>query len=284
MSGSTIWCVPGLRELDVLGRSGLTAAGGAGYRKFCASPEHPAHAPAHAISWNHSSNRCQAGAVHHLLALVIGVGLVDSMNPTTLVPGIYLAAGKNPVKALGGFIVGFFAVNLAAGILVALGPGKYLLDLFPHPGTEAKHLIEITAGGILIVLAGILWIKRQSVAKHVSNTDRLQKSSIVVGAGIAIVEFPTAIPYLAVIAALVESGESIPTQILLLVLFNFCFLLPLFLILGARILAGDRARRWLERIKASVDRFLATLVPGLVLLVGLVVLAIGVYGIVGDKT
>ena len=222
--------------------------------------------------------------MQHLLLLVVGVGLVDSMNPTTLVPGVYLAAGKSPVKALGGFIVGFFAVNLAAGILVALGPGKYLLDLFPHPGTEAKHLIEITVGGILIVLAGILWIKRQSVAKHVSNTDRLQRSSLVVGAGIAIVEFPTAIPYLAVIAALVESGESIPAQIVLLVLFNFCFLLPLFLILGARVVAGDRVRGWLERMKASVDRFLATLVPGLVLLVGLVVLAIGVYGLVRDKT
>ena len=66
--------------------------------------------------------------MQHLLVLVIGVGLVDALNPTTLVPGIYLAAGKNPVKALGGFIVGFFLVNLAAGTLVALGPGKYLLD------------------------------------------------------------------------------------------------------------------------------------------------------------
>ena len=167
---------------------------------------------------------------------------------------------------------------------MALGPGKYLLDLFPHPGTEAKHLIEITVGGILIILAGILWIKRQSVAKHVSNTDRLQKSSIVVGAGIAIVEFPTAIPYIAVIAAVVESGHGFLTQVGLLVIFNVCFLLPLLLILGARVIAGDRARLWLERIKASVDRFLATLVPGLVLLVGLVVLAIGVYGLVRDKT
>ena len=117
-----------------------------------------------------------------------------------------------------------------------------------------------------------------------SNTDRLQRSSLVVGAGIAIVEFPTAIPYFAVIAAVVESGESIPTQIVLLVLFNVCFLLPLFLILGARVVAGGRVRGWLERMKASVDRFLATLVPGLVLLVGLVVLAIGVYGLVRDKT
>ena len=210
---------------------------------------------------------------------MIGVGLVDALNPTTLVPGIYLAAGKNPVKALGGFIVGFFLVNLAAGILVALGPGKYLLDLFPHPGTNAKHLIEITVGGVLIVLAGILWVKRQSVASHVSNTDRLQRSSLVVGGGIAIVEFPTAIPYLAVIAAVVESGHGIPTQVVLLAIFNLCFLLPLFLILGARVLAGDRARRWLERMKANVDRFLATLVPGLVLLVALVLIAIGLIGI-----
>ena len=216
---------------------------------------------------------------------MVGVGLVDSMNPTTLVPGIYLAAGKNPVKALAGFIVGFFAVEpRRRDPRRARARASTCSTCSRIPATDAKHLIEITVGGILIVLAGILWIKRQSVAKHVSNTDRLQRSSLVVGAGIAIVEFPTAIPYLAVIAALVESGESIPTQIVLLALFNFCFLLPLFLILGARVVAGDRVRGWLERMKASVDRFLATLVPGLVLLVGLVVLAIGVYGLVRDKT
>jgi cytochrome c biogenesis protein CcdA len=221
--------------------------------------------------------------VEHLLALVIGVGLVDSLNPTTLVPGLYLAAGKNPAKALGGFIAGFFATNLVAGVLVALGPGKYLLDLFPHPGTNAKHLIEITVGGVLIVLAGILWVKRHSVAKHVSNTDRLQRSSLVVGAGIAIVEFPTAIPYLAVIAAIVESGRGIPTQVVLLAIFNFCFLLPLFAILGLRVLAGERARGWLERMKAGVDRFLATLVPGIVLVAGLVLIGIGLYGMAGSN-
>jgi cytochrome c biogenesis protein CcdA len=195
------------------------------------------------------------------------------------VPGIYLAAGKNPVRALGGFIVGFFAVNLAAGVLVALGPGKYLLDLFPHPGENAKHWIEISVGGVLLIVAAILWVKRESVAGHVSNTDRLQRSSIVVGAGLAIVEFPTALPYIAVIAAVVESGHGIPTQVILLAIFNFFFLLPLFAILGARGLAGDRARGWLERMKAGVDRFLATLVPGIVLLAGLVLIGIGLWGI-----
>ena len=218
-----------------------------------------------------------------LLPLVIGVGLLDSANPTTVVPAIYLAAGREPFKAVGGFLVGFFLTNLAAGVLVALGPGKYLLDLLPHPGTEAKHLIEIALGGFLLVLAAVPWVKRHSVARHVSNTDRLQRSSLVVGAGIAIVEFPTAIPYLAVIAAVVEAGVSIPTQVVLLVIFNVCFLLPVLAILGIRMLAGERARRMLNRMKTKVDGFLATLAPGLVLLVGIVLIAVGLWGLSGDK-
>jgi cytochrome c biogenesis protein CcdA len=137
---------------------------------------------------------------------------------------------------------------------------------------------------VLLVLAAVLWVKREAVARHVSNTDRLQRSSLLVGAGIAIVEFPTALPYLAVIAAVVESGSAVLTQVGLLALFNFCFLLPLLVILGVRIVAGDRASGVLERLKAHVDGFLATLVPGVVLLVGLVLIAIGAYGVVRDHT
>ena len=61
--------------------------------------------------------------MEHLLAIVIGVGIVDAANPSTIAPALYLAAGKDARRGLAGFIVGVFLTNLAAGVLLGARPG-----------------------------------------------------------------------------------------------------------------------------------------------------------------
>jgi len=221
--------------------------------------------------------------VQHLLAIVIGVGLVDSANPSTIVPGLYIAAGNHAVKGLAGFIAGVFVTNLVAGVLIALGPGEAIMAAVPHPGDHARHLIEISAGGFALIVAAVLWFQRERVAHHVTRSaDRFDRSSLLVGAGIVLVELPTAIPYFAVIATVVGSNRPAATQVLLLTFFNICFVLPLLAIFGLRTLAGERALGLLARIRGGVDRFLATLAPALVAIVGIALIGIGVYGILTD--
>jgi cytochrome c biogenesis protein CcdA len=178
--------------------------------------------------------------MQHLLVIVIGVGLVDSLNPSTIAPALYLATGRDHARSLAGFIAGVFLVNFGLGVLLALGPGQIVMDHVPHPTDHGKHLIEIGAGSFLLVVAVALWFKRSSIARHVTNTDRLQRSSLYLGAGLALVEFPTALPYFAAIAAIVGSGKGIPSQIGLLAIFNVCFVLPLVGIFALRSFAGDR--------------------------------------------
>jgi cytochrome c biogenesis protein CcdA len=221
--------------------------------------------------------------VTHLLAVVIGVGLVDSANPSTIAPALYLAAGRNAVKSLAGFVVGVFLTNFTAGVLIALGPGKAIMSALPHPGEHTRHLIELAAGGLTLILAAVLWVKRERVAHHVaSGAERVDRSSMLVGAGIVLVELPTAIPYFAVIATIVGSDRAAATQVILLAIFNLCFVLPLLAILGLRLVAGERALGLLARMRAGVDRFLATLAPGLVALVGVALIGIGVYGLLTE--
>jgi cytochrome c biogenesis protein CcdA len=222
--------------------------------------------------------------VGHLLAIVIGVGLADSLNPSTIAPGLYLATGREPSRSLAGFIAGVFVVNFALGVLLALGPGQIVMDHVPHPTDHAKHVIEVSAGGFLLVVAAALWIKRSSLAGHVTNTERLQRSSLYLGGGIALVEFPTALPYFAAIAAVVGSGKSIPTEVILLAIFNLCFVLPLVAIFVLRTFAGDRTQALLTRARTRVDGWLATLVPGIVALIGLALVAVGLWGIYTDRT
>jgi cytochrome c biogenesis protein CcdA len=218
----------------------------------------------------------------HLLALVLLIGIVDSANPSTVAPALYLAAGDMAIRSLSGFIAGVFLVNLAGGILLALGPGQAILALVPHPGHELRNLIELCLGGGLFVVAAGLWLARRRVARRLTGKhERMHRSSALVGAGIMVVELPTAVPYFAVIAAVVDSGRDVVTQIGLLAAFNAAYIAPLVAILGVRSLARDDAQQVLERLRAGLDRRLAEVIPALVLVAAIALTAVGVAGVLG---
>lgn len=182
-----------------------------------------------------------------VLAVVASIGLADSLNPATIAIGLYLALGRNPIRALFQFIVGVFAVYFAGGVLLALGPGSLILDALPHPGHTAKHAIELGVGVALVGFAATLWWRRGRLAeRELPSVPQRRGSSLALGAAITVVEVPTAFPYFAAIAAIVGSGADALTQVGLLLVFNVLFVLPLLLILGALALAGDRANRLLR--------------------------------------
>jgi hypothetical protein len=66
------------------------------------------------------------------------------------------------------------------------------------------------------------------------------------------------------------------------VIFNLAFVSPLLVILGVRTLFHERAGPFLLRLRASLDRRLATLIPILVGIIALVLIAVGAYGALTD--
>jgi cytochrome c biogenesis protein CcdA len=94
------------------------------------------------------------------------------------------------------------------------------------------------------------------------------------------IELPTALPYFAVITAIVSSGRRVSAQVSLLVLFNLTFVAPLLTVLALRVLAGERGRKWLDSLHTRIDRWVAVAVPAAVAAVGLALVAIGAIGIV----
>ena len=221
--------------------------------------------------------------MQHALALVIGIGLLDSANPATVVPALYLAAGPSGVKSVAGFLAGFSAANMALGVLIVLGPGEAVKRHLPHAGDHTKHVLELAAGGLLLLVAAALWWQRHRVSHHVAaGTKHLDRNSVLLGAGIAVVELPTAVPYFAAIAVIVGSGQRAAIEVLLLAVFNLCFLLPVIVLLGLRMLAGERSRAWLFRLRGRIDAWLATLAPALVAVVGLALVVVGGLGLLRE--
>lgn len=214
------------------------------------------------------------------IGVAISVGLADSLNPSTLGPALYLATAKGRVGRVAQFTLGVFGVNFGLGLILTIGPGRLLLGLVPHPRGTVRHVLELVAGVVLLAAAVALWSGRRSLARReLPGRSAGGGSAFITGATIAAVEFPTAAPYLAVIAAIVASSAQLPAEIGLLALYNLAFVLPLLGMILALLVAGDGAEPWLQRGGAWLQRRWPVVLAGLLTFVGAVLAILGGSGL-----
>jgi cytochrome c biogenesis protein CcdA len=213
--------------------------------------------------------------------IVVSIGLADSLNPSTVGPALYLATTRHARRQIAEFAIGVFAVNLIGGALIALGPGQLLLTLVPRPSATAKHVTEVIVGAAIIIAAAVLWCRRRRLAaRRLPGLGGRTGTGFSLGAGIALIELPTAFPYFAAIAAIVASGLAVTQQLVLLVLFNVAFILPALAILLVLVAFGTRADRVLRVASDWLQREWPVVLAALGLVVGAAILGLGATGLV----
>jgi cytochrome c biogenesis protein CcdA len=214
-----------------------------------------------------------------LIALVVSIGAADALNPSTLAPALFFAVGPHARRDVAGFALGVFAVSLAGGLVLTFGPGLALLNLVSKPSPHTVHVVELVAGGAALPAAALLWHARAHFAQRLARTQPSSRSALLLGAGIMAVELPTAVPYFAAIAAIVESGRSDSTQIVLLVLYNAAFVAPLVLLLVILAVAGARGTQIAARARVQLDRWAPRIAPAALVVASVVLLTLGVLGL-----
>jgi cytochrome c biogenesis protein CcdA len=222
--------------------------------------------------------------VLRLFGIVLSIGLADSMNPSTIAPGLYLAVGERARSSLIQFTLAVFAVNLVGGAVIALGPGQVILHLVPHPHATARYILETIAGAVMLIAAAVLWIKRKSLRqRELPSPSSDGKSAIMLGLTISAVELPTAFPYFAAIAAIIGSGLGTASQLIALTLYNVAFVLPLILMIIVLGVAGDGAKAIIEKARDWLQKHWPTLLAVLALVAGVFVTLLGVTGLASGQ-
>ncbi|HEX4008779.1 MAG TPA: GAP family protein [Solirubrobacteraceae bacterium] len=215
-----------------------------------------------------------------LIGLVASIGLADSLNPSTVAPALYLATGERPRRAVLQFTAAVAGIFFAGGVVLTVGPGQALLALIPHPGPTVRYIAETVAGVTMLVGAALLWRNRERLgAKASSDEPPKQRSAVLLGLTIGGVELPTAFPYFAAIIAVVASGVDVVHELILIAIYNLCFVLPLLAIAMVLTVAGDRATDVLVRVRAYLRAHWPMLLAVLALIAGLFVTALGVTGL-----
>jgi cytochrome c biogenesis protein CcdA len=185
-----------------------------------------------------------------LALAVVAIALPDSLNPSLIAAAAYLALGPHPFRRTLAFTIAAFVVTLLGATLVALGLGDLVVSLLPTLSRSLKWRLLAVLGVALAIGGVVLWFRRDSLAggEPPSHRKAPSGSAIVMGGGIAGVEFLTAFPYFAAIALVVGSSESSAGKAFLIVLYDVVYILPLVAIVVACGLLGDRAGRSLAPV------------------------------------
>lgn len=219
-----------------------------------------------------------------LIGLAVSIGLADSLNPSTIVPALYLATGDHPRQRVFQFTVGVFVVYFIGGAAIALGPGQLLLSLVPHPSHTTRYVIEVVVGAGILIAGVLLWYHRGRLGeREPPDIGAGGRGTWLLGATITIVELPTAFPYFAVIAAIVGSGLGPVRQLTLLLIFNVSFVLPLLAIVAVLTFGGERTDRLLAAGRDFLQRRWPVVLSVVAVVAGLFVIGLGVTGLTGTR-
>ncbi len=217
----------------------------------------------------------------HLLPLVVGLGLADSLNPITIAVGIFIATTERPAWRLAGYITGIFLLYLGGGLLLLFGPAFLLRTATEGLSDTLNAVIGLVIGLGAFVVAGIGWRHRHRVTQREIPEKALHPGSMLaLGAGMTAVDLPTAFPYFAVIAAIVKEDPGTAVSATLMVVFNLCYIAPLVAILVARVVAGERIEPALGRLRDRIFAWAPAVLAVITLLVGVYFTYLGVKGLV----
>ena len=137
----------------------------------------------------------------------------------------------------------------------------------------------------MIAAAALLWRHRDRLSdRDPPDFDPHGRSSWLLGASITAVELPTAFPYFAAIAAIVGSGLGPVRDLVLLLIFNFCFVLPLIGIVATLTFGGDQADRLINAGRGFLQEHWPAVLAGLALVAGVFVALLGATGIAASHS
>ena len=216
-----------------------------------------------------------------VLVLVASIALADSLNPGTIVPALYYSTTEDGRRRVAAFAAAFFAVNLLGGLILVLGPGQLLLNAISRPSETAKFTVEAAAGGILVIAGAVLLVRGSETEPEAAPGPQSGRGAGALGATIAAVELPTALPYFAAIAAILGSGVGLVSQLVLVGVFNVVFILPVLAILVVLSLAGPGTEPKLRRIGDRIRTGGRSAAAWLALAAGAVLLGFGATGLAG---
>ncbi|MBX9979567.1 GAP family protein [Mycobacterium gordonae] len=225
---------------------------------------------------------------------ILVMALAVSLEPFRIGMTVLMLNRPRPVLQLCAFLCGGFAMGIAVGLVV--------IFVFRRRLVAAAHLtlptVQVLIGGLAVAVAAMLAVRaavdhfrneRQGSSDAVERETRVQKLQMwlrqlltgrqlwvaaLAGLGIAL----PSVDYLAALAVILASGAAAANQVGALVLYNVVAFALVEVSLLAYLLAPKTTHRSLTALNTWVGSRRRVEVVGLLLVVGVVLIAVGIVG------
>jgi cytochrome c biogenesis protein CcdA len=204
-------------------------------------------------------------------AVAAGLAVADSLNPATIGQASVLAVGRRPLRATLSFWAGAFLCYLVLGVVLVLGPGRLVADLF-RPPPELFQVGQVLLGAAALVVAAVLWRRRRTLRLGHRLIRGDADLAFRLGALVTLADLPTAFPYYGLVTFLATSGLPRATQLAVLLVYTFIYLLPVLAILALRAVSGPRAEARLRGLRELVEREAVAVAAVVALIIGCLLL------------
>lgn len=192
-----------------------------------------------------------------LLVSILGIALVDSLNPSAIAMTLTLLGVMGRARGPLYYVAGIFLTYLSIGLAVMLGLGNKIHDaldsaLAPSPG---RYVVEVVGAIALLVLA-----ITHANSTRVRPNRSFELSSVStpkllwLGATVTALESTTALPYVAALGLLIRAEPSWPASAGVLVGYNVIFILPPLLIVGLFVAFRNRVAPRLAQLRVRLER------------------------------
>jgi threonine/homoserine/homoserine lactone efflux protein len=217
-----------------------------------------------------------------LLLAIVGLGLLASVSPSTLIAFVALLATRKRKGNATAFIVGW-NVSLIVVFTLSYGAGKTTISTLHTDGHAATSVVEVVLGFVFVGLAGRAWWRLRHQEKLWQASRRLSADLASLrpwqAAILGVLEQPWTLTALA--AVVVVSHRTGPLAVFLaFLLFSALSTAGVITIFVYSTLRPDDAENRLSELKGRLVRRGPAAAGVLFALVGAVLLAEGVFGLV----
>ncbi|GJD93607.1 hypothetical protein OCOJLMKI_0803 [Methylobacterium iners] len=211
-----------------------------------------------------------------LLVSLIGLALLDSLNPFTVAAQAYLLGTRDPMPRSIAFLLGTFAAYFLGGVLLLEGLSLFLECLWPVMPRWAVGAGEMTLGLAAAVLA--ITMSRQASRGEAftlpSNLGVLATLLFAVASTLS--DMATALPYFGAATQIAAAELGFVGRWLLLALYNLIYCAPLIgLIVARAVMSSERSDVLFGRLRRFIDWAFAKLLPSALALIAITFLIDG---------
>lgn len=202
-----------------------------------------------------------------LLLSIVGIGLLDSINPSLFIAQLYLLTTVRPVPRVLSYIAGGVLAYFIGGLLILTGARTIIADWLAQASVTLLYGLQLAAG--LLILGFGLWMKIGDKPQEVRKPRSLTlASSFALGIVVIGNEVTTALPYFAAIEQIAQAKMGMPQNLLALLLYNAVFSLPLFAFLLIFLLFRQQWAGIIERINQSIQFWMPRIMKWLAIIFG----------------